>query len=45
VAQGVRHGVALDPPYVLAPGKQFGFGFRKAVLGLSNKDMTQEAIR
>ena len=26
----------MNPPYALVPGEQFGFGFRKAVLDLSN---------
>lgn len=29
--------LAMEPPYALAPGKQFGFGFRKAVLDLSDQ--------
>ena len=35
--KGVASLLAMDPPYALAPGKQFGFGFRKAVLDLSDQ--------
>ena len=35
--RGVASLLAMDPPYALAPGKQFGFGFRKAVLDLSDR--------
>lgn len=33
----VASGLAMEPPYALAPGNQFGFGFKKAVLDFSDK--------